>query len=174
MAKVCPYRIALEVIVGKKPPPWIRGNLAKFNEQDHDKLILWIGHNVQSRMLWVTLHGVVDAVCLLVQQAKDNGNFRDTSGSFDLEHRTDIEIAEDAERVLGGPRLKPFEKYTLHGSVHTARRILRPGTEVFVQRQQDGAIYLRESLDGASHSALTPRWLPGVDEDLNIEEWEPL
>lgn len=166
MRKPCPYRLALEAIVGKTPPPWIRGNLAKFNEKDHDRLIAWIGDNVQRHMAWVTLHGVVDAVCLLVGQAKDNGNL--LVGELDLEHRTDVEIAEEAEQVLGGDRQGAhagWDPYKLHQSISVSAAdggTVRANTTVFVQRK-DGEVYLRVTPDGTSYKITNGCHLLGID-----------
>lgn len=77
---LCPWRQALTVLVGVKPPDWVRGNFSKLDEERHDALTDWIGTNLQPSMEWSTAIGVVDAVGILVKEAVSNGNFRSYPG----------------------------------------------------------------------------------------------
>lgn len=57
------------------PPKWVRGNLRKLTDEQHEDLIAWIGDNLQPSMEWSTCIGVIDAACSLVQEAIGNANF---------------------------------------------------------------------------------------------------
>jgi hypothetical protein len=72
----CPWRLAIKTIVGKEPPDWVRGNLHKLSDARHGELQDWIGSNLQVSMEWSTAIGVIDAACNLVDEAKNNSNFK--------------------------------------------------------------------------------------------------
>jgi hypothetical protein len=76
----CPWRLAIKTIVGKEPPDWVRGDLAKLSDNQHMELMNWIGMNLQPDMEWSTCIGVYDAACSLVQEAKGNANFERYEG----------------------------------------------------------------------------------------------
>lgn len=163
--ETCPYREALTTLVGTSPPLWLRGNLGKFDEVEHDNLVDWIGRNLQPSMSWCTIHGVIDAVLELVREAKDNGNFKGTQ--YDLEYRTLREEAESTEAILGGAPAG-WQHYTLSNPVATkdvGPKIgidLAAGTMVFVQRK-GSEVFIRATADGISYKIDALVYVEGLD-----------
>lgn len=83
----CPWRLALTALVGTSPPPWVRGDIgsSNWNDRDHQRLTDWIAENLQPSMAWSTCIGIIDAACLLVKEAKDNGNFERINEEFNVD-----------------------------------------------------------------------------------------
>lgn len=87
LAEVCPWREAIAMLVGKRPPLWMRGNPSTaLNDEQTDQLQDWIGRNLSPNMQWSTAIGIIEAAQALVHAAVDNGNITLENGIMKHRH----------------------------------------------------------------------------------------